>query len=98
MHIVAVGWIFVVLLAALAEATSPQGTVLGAIFTVLLWGVLPLALVLYLLGTPLRRRARRRAEGAGPAADTGAAPDSGAPRDRRGHPAGDGVAPEREEP
>lgn len=62
MYIVAIAWAFVVLLMALTEATSSQGTVLGAFFTLLLYGVLPLSIVLYLMGTPARRKARRRAE------------------------------------
>ena len=62
MHIVAVAWIFVVLLMTVAEATSTQGTVLGAFFTLVLYGVLPLAIVLYVMGTPARKRARRAAE------------------------------------
>lgn len=62
MHIVALGWMFVVVLMSLAEATSPQGTVLGAVVTLALYGLLPLAIVLYLMNTPHRRRARRRAE------------------------------------
>ena len=52
MLIVAIAWIYVVGTAALAEALSAQGTVLGAFFTFLLYGVLPLSVVLYLLGTP----------------------------------------------
>lgn len=74
MHIVALGWMFVVVLMSLAEATSPNGTVLGAVFTLLLYGALPLGIVLYLMNTPHRRRARLRkdAEDAGRAA---AAPD-----------------------
>lgn len=64
MHAVAITWIFIVLLMALTEATSTQGTVLGAFFTLLLYGLLPLGLVLYLMGTPMRRRARRAAEAA----------------------------------
>ena len=64
MHAVAIAWMFVVLLMALTEATSTQGTVLGAFFTLLLYGLLPLGLVLYLMGTPMRRRARRAAEAA----------------------------------
>ena len=64
MHTVAIAWMFVVLLMALTEATSTQGTVLGAFFTLLLYGLLPLGLVLYLMGTPMRRRARRAAEAA----------------------------------
>ncbi|MDZ7858599.1 hypothetical protein [Sphaerotilus sp.] len=58
MYLVAIAWLYVTLMMALAEATSPQGTVLGAIFTFALYGALPLGLVLYLLGTPMRRRKR----------------------------------------
>ncbi len=72
MLIVAIAWIYVVGMASIAEALSPQGTVLGAIVTFTFYGLLPLAVVLYLLGTPGRKRARRRAEAAG-LADSGAA-------------------------
>jgi hypothetical protein len=53
---------------ALAEAIHPSGTLLGALFTLLLYGVAPLSLVLYLVGTPVRRKARRAAEAAADAA------------------------------
>ncbi len=89
MYIVAIGWAFVVLLMTLAEATSSQGTVLGAFFTLLLYGLLPLAIVLYLMGTPARRAARRRAEAAVASDSATAQGDSG------GQPAGAAVAPER---
>lgn len=108
MHIVALAWMFVVVLMTLTEATSSQGTVLGAFFTLLLYGVLPLALVLYLLGTPMRRRAQRAAEAAAtldlppdgsidlpdvpPAATSAVQSHSG------GEPAGATVAPERKKP
>ena len=62
MYLVAIGWMYVVLMMTVAEALSTQGTVLGALFTFILYGCLPLALVLYLLGTSARRRARRAAE------------------------------------
>lgn len=62
MYLVAIAWMYVVLMMALAEALSAQGTVLGALFTLILYGLAPLALVLYLLGTPMRRRARRAQE------------------------------------
>jgi mannose/fructose/N-acetylgalactosamine-specific phosphotransferase system component IID len=88
MMIVALAWIYVVLMMALAEALSPQGTVLGAVITLVMYGVLPLAIVLYILGTPGRRRARRVAE----QTTSTAAPDGG-----RQAP-GNAVAPEREEP
>jgi membrane protein implicated in regulation of membrane protease activity len=100
MHIVAVAWIFVVVLMALAEATSTQGSLLGASFTFLLYGVLPLAIVMYLMGTPMRRRARKAHEaneallGGKPGAPASAVQDG----DRRGHAAGGAIAPVREEP
>ena len=55
MYLVAIAWGYVVLMMAVAEATAPNGTVLGAVFTFLLYGVLPLSIVLYILGTPSRR-------------------------------------------
>ena len=58
MYIVAIAWAFVVLLMVLAEATSTQGSLLGALFTLLFYGVLPLSVVLYVMGTPARRRGR----------------------------------------
>jgi ABC-type spermidine/putrescine transport system permease subunit II len=61
--IIVIGWIFVALMAAVAEAAAPNGTVLGAIFTFLGWGVFPLSILVYILATPMRR-ARRRAEDA----------------------------------
>jgi hypothetical protein len=62
MYLVAIAWIYVVLMMAVAEAMSTQGTVLGAIITFVLYGVLPLAIVLYVLGSPMRRKARLAAE------------------------------------
>jgi hypothetical protein len=88
MHIVTIAWIFVVGLAALVEGTSPQGSWLGALITFTFWGLLPLGLVLYVLDTPNRKRARRTAEQQAAGSGT---PDGG------GVTAGDGLAPEREE-
>lgn len=94
MYLVAIAWGYVVLMMAVAEATGPNGTVLGAVITFVLYGVLPLSLVLYVLGTPERRRALRRAEAAAEATASAAPvePDGG------GHATGDAVAPERKEP
>ena len=83
MLIVAIAWIYVVLMMAVAEAMSSQGSILGAVFTFLLYGVLPLSVVLYVMATPQRRRRRRAAESH--------PPDGGR------QPPGDAVAPEREE-
>lgn len=60
MYLVLLAWAYVVVMMAIAEALSPQGTVLGAFFTLLLYGVGPMGLAIYLMGTPLRRKARRR--------------------------------------
>ena len=76
MYLVAIAWIYVVLMMALAEALSSQGTLLGALFTLLLYGLLPLGVVLYIMGTPLRRRARlaeAQAQAQAQAPDLGAA-------------------------
>ena len=88
LHLVALAWIFVVLLMTVAEGTSSQGSWLGAFFTFVLYGLLPLGLLLYILGTPARRRARRATQDEASAAQP----------DGRGQPAGDPVAPERKEP
>lgn len=95
MFLVAIAWIYVVLMVAVVEATSPQGTVLGAFFTLLLYGLLPLGIVLYLMSSPARKRLRRETEGSD-VAESGAA----APLDPEGsgHATGDAVAPERKEP
>jgi hypothetical protein len=91
MLLVAIAWIYVVLMVAVVEASSPQGTLLGAFVTLLLYGVLPLGIVGYLFLSPSRRRARRRAEAAA-SAPVDADPDGG------DHAPGDAVAPERKEP
>jgi hypothetical protein len=62
MYLIVIGWLYVTLLMALAEAFSTQGTVLGAIITFVFYGVLPMSLVVYLMGTPLRRKAIRKTE------------------------------------
>ena len=56
MYIVAIAWLYVVMLMALTEAS-----VIAGIMTVLLYGLGPLALFLWLVGTPQRRRNRRSA-------------------------------------
>ena len=86
MHLVAFAWMYVVLMMAVAEAASSSGTLLGAFFTLLLYGVLPLGLVLYIMATPARKRARRSKE------TSSAAPDGSA------HAPADPVAPVRKEP
>ena len=45
MYLVLIAWFYVALMMAVAEATSPVGTVLGAVFTFLLYGALPMLVV-----------------------------------------------------
>jgi small-conductance mechanosensitive channel len=57
MYIVAIAWIYVVFMMAITEQTATAG-----VMTFLLYGVLPLTIVLYLMGIPQRKRNRQRAE------------------------------------
>ena len=89
MYLVAIAWMYVVVMMAVVEATSANGTVLGAVFTFVLYGALPLSVVLYILRSPARKRARLAAEAAanGP---------SVAEPDGSDHAPGDPVTAERE--
>ena len=91
MYLLIIGWMYVVLMMSVAEAMSPSGTVLGAIFTFVLYGVGPVSLVVYLLGTPARKR-RLKAE-----QESEAQPASGAP-DASGEASAGAVPPVRKEP
>lgn len=62
LYIIPIAWLYIVVLMALAEATSPQGTILGAVLTLVFYGLLPLMIVMYITGSPLRRKAAKRRE------------------------------------
>jgi hypothetical protein len=62
MYLIAIAWMYVVVMMSVAEATAPNGTVLGAIITFVLYGVLPCTILMYLMGTPMRRKAIRARE------------------------------------
>jgi hypothetical protein len=57
MYIVAIAWIYVTLLMALTESNITAG-----ILTFALYGLMPLALLLWLFGSPMRRRKRQQEE------------------------------------
>ncbi|WP_082519717.1 hypothetical protein [Variovorax sp. Root411] len=104
-HLIVIGWLYVALMMAVAEATNTTGTVLGAIFTFLLYGLAPVALVVYLMGTPGRRRAMRQREAEAQEAARRAATEKAAPPvagsglpDQDGEAAADAVPPVRKEP
>jgi hypothetical protein len=57
MYIVAIGWLYVVFMMSITENSA-----VGGVMTFLLYGLLPVTIILYLLGTPERKRRRRAAE------------------------------------
>lgn len=79
MYIIVIAWLYVALMMAVAETGHPNGGVLGAVFTFVLYGVGPVALLMYLMGRPGRRRAReaREAQAGAEAAAASGAPDGG---------------------
>ncbi|WP_411884236.1 hypothetical protein [Polaromonas sp. YR568] len=60
MYLVVIAWIYVVLMMSVAEATNSNGTLLGALFTFVLYGLAPVALVVYLMGAPARSKALKK--------------------------------------
>lgn len=105
MYLVVIAWLYVTVMMAVAEATSSTGSVLGAIITFVLYGLLPLSIVVYILGTPGRRRAihaKEMAERAQEAAARAAASDTTVAPNAHSHaPAtaeGDGITAMRKEP
>ena len=91
MHLIVIGWAYVALMMAVAEATHDKGSVIGAIITFFLYGVAPIALVVYLMGHGARRRGRE-ARAAAVAATSPNAPDAG------GEATTDPITPVRKEP
>ena len=94
MYLIVIAWLYVALMMAVAEATSPVGSVVGAFFTFVLYGVGPVSLVIYLIGTPARRKrikAREAEEAARHAAQESGQPDGGS------KPPADSVPPVRKE-
>ena len=90
MYIMAIGWGYVALMMALAEATNPNGSILGAILTFVCYGLMPVGLLLYILGRPARRRRREQQ------AATSVQPDAGGHASGAAEPGS--VAPVRKEP
>lgn len=110
MYLIVIAWMYVVLMMSVAEATHPTGTLLGALITFVLYGVGPVALVVYLMRAPARRKAIKAREAIEAAEATTLSPslfeaESLSP-DAGRHPAGGvepvagdtGVAPVRKKP
>lgn len=63
MYLIAIAWLYVVVIVSVSD-----DTVLGGLVTFFFWGLGPLALFLWIFGTPARRRSKARRE-----AETGTA-------------------------
>lgn len=99
MYLVPIAWIYVVLMMSVAEATNSNGTVVGAIVTFVVYGVMPVGLIFYFMGTPGRKRTIRAREAAERAAAVAAHAQAASPApDASGHAAADPVAPVGKEP
>ena len=113
MYLVVIAWMYVVLMMSAAEATSSNGTVLGALVTLFLYGIAPVALVAYLMGAPARNKASKKREAearahhlaafaqkANPASASVVEPDAGShtPGGAQTVAENAGIAPVRKEP
>lgn len=101
MYIVPIAWLYVSLMMAVAEATNTNGTLLGAIVTFVLYGLLPIGLILYFMGSKGRRkaiRARELAEMTGKAAQPHPKAQPLINPDASSHSTTDAIAPVRKEP
>ena len=94
MYIIPMAWLYVALMMAVAEATNSNGTVLGGLITFVLYGLGPVLLVLYLIGSPARRKAIKAKEAKeakeaalAVSASTEAMPDSAPPQSVQPQPA-----------
>lgn len=73
LYLIVIAWLYVVVLMAASVATSPTGSVLAAIMTLFFYGLLPVALMVYLMTGKLRRKARLAAQACA-SATSGAGP------------------------
>lgn len=98
MYLIPMAWIYVALMMAIAEATNSNGTVLGGIMTFVLYGLLPVGLVVYLMGSSSRRKTIKAREAAELEAYRAAQASASSHPDASGHAPTDPVAPVRKEP
>ncbi len=71
MYIIAIAWAYITILMA---ATEPN--LVAGVLTLVFYGILPLALLLWVFGTPKRRHARRQLEQMGNSTEPEASAES----------------------
>ncbi|ENO83004.1 MAG TPA: hypothetical protein DCY18_09520 [Thauera sp.] len=57
MYLIPIAWLYVAILVAVSE-----DTVVAGVLTFVFWGIAPLALFMWIFGTPARRRRQRERE------------------------------------
>ena len=82
MYLVVIAWMYVVLMMSIAEATSSNGSILGALVTFVMYGVGPVSLVVYLLGAPARSKAIKQREAQAHAAQMAANRENTSPDEK----------------
>ncbi|MCX8516500.1 MAG: hypothetical protein ORN29_00205 [Rhodoferax sp.] len=102
MYIVSIAWLYVALMMSVAEASNSNGTLLGASVTFVLYGLLPIGILHYIMGTPGRKRRLRMKEAKEReiylAAQSQADKSASSPPDAGGHAPAHPIAPVRKEP
>ena len=81
MYIVAIAWLYVVFMMSITEQSVTAG-----IMTFFLYGVFPLTIVLYLMGTPQRKRNRQIREKSKAAREAEQSPANGSVQDQKNEP------------
>ncbi|HRP26456.1 MAG TPA: hypothetical protein PLF79_14080 [Thauera sp.] len=57
MYLIPIAWLYVAILVAISE-----DTIVAGVLTFIFWGLAPLALFMWIFGTPARRRRQRERE------------------------------------
>jgi len=81
MYIVAIAWLYVVFMMSITEQSVTAG-----IMTFFLYGVFPLTIVLYLMGTPQRKRNRQIREKSKAVREAEQGPANGSMQDQKNEP------------
>ena len=77
MYIIAIGWLYVTVLMALTETSVAAG-----VLTFVFYGLLPVALLMWLLSSPVRLKRRRQREALEDAAASAGQPSAGVAADQ----------------